>query len=301
MSVQITTAFVDQFKDNVYHLTQQKGSKLRGSVRVETVNGKKGFYEQLGSTSARKRSSRHADTPRMDTPHARRSVTLADYDWADLVDGEDQVRMLINPASQYAEAGAMAMGRAMDEAIVEAADGTAYTGQEGTTSTAYDTNMTVAVTERWPGVSSSDYGLNVAKILAAAEKLGSNEVDPDEEKYMVVNARQIKSLLQDTKISSADFNAVKPLVEGQVAKFGGFNMIPCNRITTDANGDDKVLYWAKGGILLGVGKDIQSRISERDDKNYATQAFVCMSIGATRMEEARVGYIICDPATGPGA
>jgi hypothetical protein len=301
MSVQITTAFVDQFRDNVYHLTQQKGSKLRGSVRVETVNGKKGFYEQLGSTSARKRSSRHADTPRMDTPHARRSVTLADYDWADLVDGEDQVRMLINPASQYAEAGAMAMGRAMDEAIVEAADGTAYTGQDGTTTTAYDTNMTVAVTERWPGVSSADFGLNVAKILAAAEKLGSNEVDPDEEKYMVVNARQIKSLLQDTKISSADFNAVKPLVEGQVAKFGGFNMIPCNRITTDANGDDKVLYWAKGGILLGVGKDIQSRISERDDKNYATQAFVCMSIGATRMEEARVGYIICDPATGPGA
>jgi hypothetical protein len=301
MSVQITTAFVDQFKDNVYHLTQQKGSKLRGSVRVETVNGTKGFYEQLGATSARKRSSRHADTPRMDTPHARRSVTLADYDWADLVDGEDQVRMLINPASQYAEAGAMAMGRAMDEAIVEAADGTAYTGQDGTTTTAYDTNMTVAVTERWPGVSSADFGLNVAKILAAAEKLGSNEVDPDEEKYMVVNARQIKSLLQDTKISSADFNAVKPLVEGQVAKFGGFNMIPCNRITTDANGDDKVLYWAKGGILLGVGKDIQSRISERDDKNYATQAFVCMSIGATRMEEARVGYIICDPATGPGA
>jgi hypothetical protein len=301
MSVQITTAFVDQFRDNVYHLTQQKGSKLRGSVRVETVNGKKGFYEQLGATSARKRSSRHADTPRMDTPHARRSVTLADFDWADLVDGEDQVRMLINPASQYAEAGAMAMGRAMDEAIVEAADGTAYTGQDGTTTTAYDTNMTVAVTERWPGVSSADFGLNVAKILAAAEKLGSNEVDPDEEKYMVVNARQIKSLLQDTKISSADFNAVKPLVEGQVAKFGGFNMIPCNRITTDANGDDKVLYWAKGGILLGVGKDIQSRISERDDKNYATQAFVCMSIGATRMEEARVGYIICDPATGPGA
>jgi hypothetical protein len=251
VSVQITTAFVDQFRDNVYHLTQQKGSKLRGSVRVETVNGKKGFYEQLGSTSARKRSSRHADTPRMDTPHARRSVTLADYDWADLVDGEDQVRMLINPASQYAEAGAMAMGRAMDEAIVEAADGTAYTGQDGTTSTAYDTNMTVAVTERWPGVSSADFGLNVAKILAAAERLGTNEVDPDEEKYMVLNARQINSLLKDTKISSHDFNAVKPLVDGQVAKFGGFTMIPCNRITTDANGDDKVLYWAKGRNSFG--------------------------------------------------
>lgn len=301
MSVQITTAFVDQFKDNVYHLTQQKGSKLRGSVRVETVNGKKGFYEQLGATSARKRSSRHADTPRMDTPHARRSVTLVDYDWADLVDGEDQVRMLINPASQYAEAGAMAMGRAMDEAIVQAADGIAYTGQDGTSTTAYDTDMTVAVTVRGAGVQSADYGLNVAKILEAAEKLGTRDVDPDEEKYMALNARQIKSLLNDARVSSHDYNVIKPLVEGKVSRFGGFNLIPCNRITTDANGDDKVLYWAKGGILLGIGKDIQGRISERGDKNYATQAFVCMSIGATRMEEARVGTILCDPAAGPGA
>lgn len=301
MSVQITTAFVEQYRSNVYHLTQQKSSKLRMAVRVESVTGKNAYFEQIGATTARKRTSRHADTPRMDTPHARRRVSLESYDWADLVDGEDQVRMLINPASPYAEAAAMAMGRAMDEAIVDAADGTAYTGVDGSTSTSYDSNMTVDVQVAWPGVSASDYGLNVAKILAAAEKLGTNEVDPDEEKYMVVNARQIKSLLQDTKISSSDYNVIKPLVEGQVSKFGGFTIIPCNRIGTDSNGDDKVLYWAKGGILLGVGKDIMTRISERPDKNHATQVFAAMDIGATRMEEARVGVIECDPATGPGA
>lgn len=301
MSVQITMAFVEQYRSNVYHLTQQKSSKLRMAVRVESVTGKNAYFEQIGATTARKRTSRHADTPRMDTPHARRRVSLESYDWADLVDGEDQVRMLINPASPYAEAAAMAMGRAMDEAIVDAADGTAYTGVDGSTSTSYDSNMTVDVQVAWPGVSASDYGLNVAKILAAAEKLGTNEVDPDEEKYMVVNARQIKSLLQDTKISSSDYNVIKPLVEGQVSKFGGFTIIPCNRIGTDSNGDDKVLYWAKGGILLGVGKDIMTRISERPDKNHATQVFAAMDIGATRMEEARVGVIECDPATGPGA
>jgi hypothetical protein len=80
MSVQITTAFVEQYRANVYHLSQQKGSRLRRAVRVETVNGKSAFFEQLGSVQARKRSSRHADTPRMDTPHARRRVTLDDYD-----------------------------------------------------------------------------------------------------------------------------------------------------------------------------------------------------------------------------
>ena len=300
MSVQITTAFVDQYRSNVYHLTQQKGSKLRRAVRVENVTGKNAYYEQIGATAARKRTSRHADTPRMDTPHSRRRVSLEPYDWGDLIDNEDQVRMLIDPTSQYAEAAAMALGRAMDDEIVRAADGTAYTGVDGSTSTAFDTNMVVDVTVRGPGVSSADYGLNVAKILEAAEKLGSRDVDADEEKYMVVNARQIKSLLNDTRISSHDYNVVKPLVEGQVSRFGGFTIIPCNRITTAAYGDDKVLYWAKGGLLLGVGKDIMTRIAERPDKNFATQVFGCMDIGATRMEEARVGYIECDVSAGPG-
>lgn len=299
MSIQITTAQVEQFKSNVYHLTQQKGSKLRSAVRLETVVGKNAYYEQLGSTSARLRTSRHADTPRMDTPHSRRRVSLSDYDWADMIDSEDQIRMLIDPTSQYAEAASFAMGRAMDDAIIAAADGTAYTGVDGGTSTAFDTNMVVDVQTVWPGVTAADTGLNVAKLIAAAKLLGQNDVDPDEDKYIVANARQISSLLKDEKLSSHDYNIVKPLVEGKVSKYMGFTIIPCNRIGTDANGDDKVLFWAKGGLLLGVGKDISTKISERPDKNYATQVFASMTIGATRMEEARVGYVECDPGASP--
>lgn len=80
MSIQITTAFVEAYKANVYHLTQQKGSKLRRAVRVESITGKNAYFEQMGSTAARKRTSRHSDTPRMDTPHSRRRVSLEDYD-----------------------------------------------------------------------------------------------------------------------------------------------------------------------------------------------------------------------------
>jgi hypothetical protein len=299
MSVQVTTAFVEQYKANVYHLTQQKGSKLRRAVRTESVTGKNAYFEQLGSTSARQRTSRHSDTPRMDTPHSRRRVSLNDYDWADLVDGEDQIRMLIDPTSPYAEAASMAMGRAIDDAIVAAADGTAYTGVDGSTSTAFDTNMIVDVQTVWPGVSAADTGLNVAKLIAASKLLGQNDVDPDEEKFLIPNARQISSLLKDEKLSSHDYNVVKPLVEGQISKYMGFTIIPCNRIGVDSNSDDKVLFWAKGGILLGLGKDISTKITERPDKNYATQVFASMTIGATRMEEARVGYIECDPGASP--
>lgn len=299
MSVQITTAFVQQYKANVYHLTQQKGSKLRQGVRVESVTGKNAYFDQIGATSARKRTSRHADTPRMDTPHSRRRVALEDYDWADLIDSEDQVRMLIDPTSQYAEAAAMAMGRAMDDAIIAAALGTAYTGEDGGTSTSYSSSMTVGVQVVWPGVSAADTGLNVAKLIEAGRLLGANDVDPDEPRYMAVNARQISSILKDEKLSNNDYNILRPLVDGKVAQYMGFNFLPTNRITVDSNSDDEVIFWAKGGLLLGVGTDIQTKIGERADKNYATQVFTSMSIGATRMEEVRVGKILCDPGASP--
>ena len=47
MSVQITTAFVEQYKSNVFHLAQQKGSRLRDAVRTETVVGKAHFLSLI--------------------------------------------------------------------------------------------------------------------------------------------------------------------------------------------------------------------------------------------------------------
>jgi len=293
MSVQITTAFVEQYKGNVEHLVQQKGSRLRSSVRVETVTGKNAFFEQLGTTSASKRTSRHSDTPRLDVPHARRRVSLVDFDWADLIDREDQVRMLIDPAGPYAEQAAYALGRAMDDEIIAAADGTAFTGVDGSTSTAFTTANIVDVQV---GGSSSDVGLNVAKLRGAKEILDASDIDPEIERYMIVNAKQLKNLLAETAVTSSDFNSVKALVQGEVDTFLGFNFIRTQRIGTDSNADDKVLFYAKPGILLALGAEPTVRISERDDKNYAQQVFASMSIGATRMQEELVGFIECDPS-----
>ena len=48
-------------------------------------------------------------------------------------------------------------------------------------------------------------------------------------------------------------------------------------------------------MKLALGAEPTVKISERADKNYATQVFTSMSIGSTRMQEALVGYIECDP------
>ena len=99
MSTQITTAFVEQYSSNVAMLAQQMGSRLRAAVDVENVTGKNAFFDQVGVTAAQVRTSRHADTPQIDTPHSRRRLSLSSYEWADLIDEQDKVRMLIDPTS----------------------------------------------------------------------------------------------------------------------------------------------------------------------------------------------------------
>jgi hypothetical protein len=188
MSIQVTTAFVEQYSANVQHLVQQDGSKLRGAVREEAVTGKNAFFEQIGATAAQRRTSRHSDTPRVDTPHARRRVSLEDFDWADLIDNEDKVRMLIDPTSDYARAAAMAMGRAMDEVLIDAALGTAYTGVSGSTTVAGQTAIAAGAT-----------GLSLAKLLSAKETMDGDDV-AENGRVIVCTADQITDLLNTTEV-----------------------------------------------------------------------------------------------------
>ena len=276
MSTQVTTAFVQQYSANIQMLSQQMGSLLRDKVRLESVVGKNAFFDQVGAVTAQKRTSRHSDTPQIDTPHARRRVSLVDYEFADLIDDNDKVRMLIDPTSSYAQAAAFAMGRAMDDEIISAALGTAFTGETGSTSTANANQIVHGST-----------GLTIAKLRSAKETLDLNSVDPSIPRNIIVGPKQITDLLGTTEVTSSDFNTVKALANGEINQFLGFNFIVSNRLSLDGTTRSCIAY-AQDGIALGVGKDVTARIDERADKGYATQVYYCASFGATRMEEDKV-------------
>ena len=288
MSIQIDKAFVQQYSANVQMLSQQMGSRLRDAVRLETVVGKNAFIDQIGSVSAQLRTSRHADTPQIDTPNQRRRLSIASYEFADLIDDQDKVRMLIDPTSSYAQAAAAAMGRAMDDVIIAAALGTASTGETGSGSATLD------ATANMVGSASSNDGLTVAKLTEAKRKMDLNDVDPSIPRYIAVGPKQIEDLLGSTTVTSSDFNTVKALVQGDVDTFLGFQFIMTNRLSIDSNDIRSCFAWAEDGITLGIGKDVQARIDERTDKGYATQVYYCMDIGAVRMEESKVVKIFCD-------
>lgn len=284
MSNQITTAFVEQYAANLLHLSQQKGSRLRAAVRLEQVTGRNAYIDRIGQAAARKRTSRHGDTPQLDTPHSRRRVTLADYDWADLIDDLDKVRLLVDPASAYSQAGAWAMGRAMDDEIIAAFTGTAYAGVDGTGSVALPSGQKVTA---------SASGLTVAKLLSAKEILDGNDVDESIARYVAVTSKQVSDLLNTTEVKSSDYNTVKALAQGELDTFLGFKFIRTERLGVDGSSNRRVVAWAQDGMALAIGKEPTARIDERADKNYATQVYYSMAIGATRLEEEKVVEIAC--------
>lgn len=286
MSVEISTAFVQQYSANIMLMAQQKGSRLRAAVRNETLVGDKGFFDQIGATTATKRTTRHGDTKLVNSPHSRRRVTSSSFDWADLIDNEDRVRMLIDPSSAYVLNATSALLRSMDDEIIASALGTAYTGLDGTTAVALPAAQKIAV---------GGTAMTLAKLLAAKEILDANEVDEDEPRFCVATSKQLSDLLGDTKVTSSDYVTVKALVQGTLDTYLGFKFIRSERLPKDpaAATTRQCFAFSQQGLLIALAADVTARIAERADKNHAVQVFVSQDVGATRMDEKRVVQIDC--------
>jgi hypothetical protein len=298
MSFEITTAFVKQYNANIQLLCQQQGSRFRHAVREESQSGKHGFYDQIGATTARKRTERHGDTPLISTPHSRRRVGLVDFDWADLIDDMDKVRMLIDPTSPYALNASWAMGRSADDEIIEGFTKTAYTGEEGSVAVTFPTTQSIQGDGTVYAAGAGET-ITIDGLLLAKEMLDAAEVDESISRYFSCPAAVLTDLLKIDKVTSSDYAAIKALVHGEINTFLGFEFLRSerllvDRVTADDGGNDcSCMAWAADGMLLAVGENPTGKISERDDKNYSTQVFYSQSMGTTRMEEKKVVEVMC--------
>lgn len=317
MSVNVNTAFVQQYSTNIMMLLQQQGSRLRNAVQNYSFVGKAAsMAEQFGSVTPVRNQSRHSDTPLISTPQDKRWIYPNDYDWADLIDQQDKLRMLIDPAGPYTQAGVMAMGRAIDDEIISGFFNANNTGENGTVSTstlyAYNSNsQSVAATV---GASSAT-GLNIAKLRAAKRKLLEAYVDTDTDPiFAVISAKQHDDLLNEAQAISLDYNSKPVLVDGKISSFMGINFIVSERIPggsgyntainpaiTSADSDGSyvtgtrwmVPVFAKSGVALGLWNDIQTSVDRRPDKRNSWQVYVTGTFGSARLEEKRCVIINC--------
>jgi hypothetical protein len=288
MSNEIETWQIIDYKATVGLLLQQQQSKFRMAVTEDSYQGESGVpVNQLGPVTAQKKTTRHGDTPLIETPHARRWVYPQDYEWADLIDSQDKLRVIADPTSPYAINGAMALRRAMDDEIISGIFGTNMLGEKGATPQSFPSGQIATTTLG---------GLTIAKLREAKKLLMAAEVDVDTEKlWCAISAHQHDELLGQTQAISLDYNSRPVLVDGRIKSFMGFNFIDSERLPVSGT-DRKIPCWAQSGVHLGVWDEVTVDIGVRRDKSNSMQVYVKGTFGATRLEEEKVVQITCSEA-----
>lgn len=296
MSTEVNKAFVQQFSGNLLHLINQEGSMLMGLVRNEALTGKSHHFDRLGRGTVVKRTTRHADTPINDTAHSRRRVILEDYEWGDLIDNQDRVRMLVDPTSDYAKAAAWDLGIQVDKIIVDAMNGNSISVDASDAASNIALPSTQVVDEDF---NTADSNLIVEKLIEAKRLMLKHAGMLMGEATIAVNASALASMLGQNEAQSADYNSVKALVRGEIDTFMGFRFVTLKDgiLPGTADGTDtapvRCLAFLQRSVGLAKGQDIAVRIAERADKSFATQVYAQMSMGATRIEEEGVVAIEC--------
>jgi hypothetical protein len=290
----ITVASVQQYRSNVEMLLQQTDSRLAGAVTVGSYVGKAAStVEQFGSATAVQRTNRHADTPLLDLSQDKRWVFPTDYEWASLVDKQDQLRAIVELTSPYAMAGAASMQRVKDDIILAAIFGTNYTGENGTTAESFGVlgSGTYDVGVNTGGTASA---LNVAKLQSAIQKLMlANKGELNESVYGAISSYEHDSLLKEMQVVNKDYGNSAVLVDGKVKRFMGVDFIITERLTITL-GNRLIPLWLKSGMHLGMWDEVRAEIGPRADKGYATQVYLAMTLGATRTQLGKQIRIQCD-------
>lgn len=295
MSQAVTTHYVQQYTTNIALLSQQKGSRLRGSMTEGAYRGKQGVpVDQFAATVATKRTTRYPSLTPVEQSADRRWVFPADYDWNDLIDSIDKLRMLIDPQSAYVMNGTAAMNRAIDDEIIAAYFGTAKTDANGSTSTTFPSSQIVSASE---GASAAT-GLNVEKLKAGIQLLLANEAwDPSSGDRItaVISAKHNRNLMDEIQVINSDYNPERPVInDGFVMSWGKVDFIHSERLTQNGSSQTQVPMYVKTGMHLGIWNDISADVSQRKDLGgLPYQVYLYGTFGATRLEEKRVVQIPC--------
>lgn len=199
-----TTAAITSF-DTEAVAAYQGAARLRDTVTVKSgVKGATHQFQTIGAGLATNHTTAELVTP-MDIAHGKVPATLSNWVSAEYTDIFDDAEANIDERMELAQVIGLALGRAEDQLIIDVLD--AATGIAGT------------VDEDVGGTNSS---VNADKLRKALRYLRAQQGTGGDFSF-IHTAAALESMLAETEITSADFQTVKALINGDVSKAFGFN------------------------------------------------------------------------------
>jgi hypothetical protein len=294
----VTEAFQNTYQMNFMPLLQQKRSKLLRAVTVKTgitqVAGERHFIDQLGPRDPTQNTQRAGDSPHTAQDFYRRAMTMTSWEDGIVHDKIDTFKMLRDPESQIVQQQLRGFNRKIDDIIDEAIDATAYGGHAGTDTFDIDSGNQVAVDYDEETDSGSNSNLTPGKIRRAAEILETYEAENEGDWYFIAHPNQKHALLTYEEVTSADYAAIRALVNGEVDSWMGFHFIWYSNLDTDDDGYRDCKALKKTGVMCGFAMMPKVELIEKHPgKKFNPYSYVEMTLGATRLEEDQVVQVKC--------
>jgi len=275
MAVGISNAFVQLFDAEVKQ-AYQSSRALAGLTRERTnVEGNQVKFPKIGKGTATVRVPQTDVTP-LNVTYSQVTATMSDYIAAEYSDIFSQQKVNFDERRELVQVVGNAIGRRMDQLVLDALNASA-------------TTLTVATT-----IGGAGTNMNIEKLIEAKKLLDANNV-PSEGRCMIIHANNLAGMLGETEITSADFATVKALVSGEVDTFMGFKFVTLG--DRDEGGLPKpstrtCFAFHKDAMGMGIGMNQKSEINYVPEKTSFLVSSM-FSAGAVAIDDEGIVKISC--------
>ncbi len=275
MAVGISNAFVQLFDAEVKQ-AYQSSRALAGLTRERTnVEGNQVKFPKIGKGTATVRVPQTDVTP-LNVTYSQVTATMSDYIAAEYSDIFSQQKVNFDERRELVQVVGNAIGRRMDQLVIDALNASA-------------TTLTVATT-----IGGAGTNMNIEKLIEAKKLLDANNV-PSEGRCMIIHANNLAGMLGETEITSADFATVKALVSGEVDTFMGFKFVTLG--DRDEGGlpipsTRTCFAFHKDAMGMGIGMNQKSEINYVPEKTSFLVSSM-FSAGAVAIDDEGIVKISC--------
>lgn len=276
MSTTVDQAFIDNFDADVKLAYQREGSKLGNTVRnKKNIVGQSTTFQKAGKGTAGTKS-RHGLVPLMNIVHTPVKVTLADYYAGDYVDKLDELKINISEREIAVSAGVNAIGRKVDDLIVQVAK------------VATGSNALIA---------DGGTGMTQAKINTSFERFGLKDIPDDGKRYAAISPDTWTDLLGITAFSSSDFvdHSEVPYAGGMLAKrWMSFMWFGFSGLSDGATATTTVrnLMYHETALGLAFGQEVKTDVTWVGERqaNFIAHS---ISAGAIVIDDIGIQTVDC--------
>lgn len=281
---------------------QQLTSRLSAYADTEIIHGEGKRFQRMDAFEARNITTRFGDTNPDDVDLEFRWLYVNFKDVAHIVDRREamQLGQVGSPHSAILRNQLAAAGRDMDKTLIDSIIGTVQSGKTGATPITLPAGQTIATNYVDSGTPANS-GLTFAKLLEVATKFGidqvtGQDVDSHSQGTVVISHRQLKNLLLEEKLTSADYGLQRLMTGEVVNAFGLAIKVVAPHLLPYNSGTDvrSCVAFARRSVCFGIAESPQSWVDVLPGKRHDVQLRTEWGWGATRIEDEGVIIINCD-------